>query len=260
MTSEWVAKRKLFYGTGVLVGVAIVIGVPLFFVFHKTPTCNDGVQNQNEKGIDCGGVCTLLCPSDIANPIVLWQRAFIVTSGVYNTVAYIQNPNVLSRIDKISYIFRLYDKDNVLIGERAGTTFIPANQTFAVFEAGIRTGGRVPVRTSFNFTSALLWSQNDSNYVPPTIVTENVLLSNESSSPRIDAVIHNKSLQNIGGLEAVAIVYDADDNAMVASRTIVQNLVSEGTAPVVFTWPMAFSKIAVRKEILLRVYPAGVSF
>lgn len=97
MASQWVAKRKLFYGIFSIVALVLVIGVPLFFVLYKTPTCFDGKQNQNEKGIDCGGVCTRLCSSDIANPIVLWQRSFVVTDGVYNAVAYVQNPNVLAK-------------------------------------------------------------------------------------------------------------------------------------------------------------------
>jgi endo-1,4-beta-D-glucanase Y len=28
-----------------------------------TPTCSDGVQNQNETGVDCGGACTTTCPT-----------------------------------------------------------------------------------------------------------------------------------------------------------------------------------------------------
>ena len=260
MASQWAAKRKLFYGMTTFVLLALVVGVPLFLFLRKAPTCNDGVKNQNEKGIDCGGVCTRLCASDIVNPIVLWQRAFMVTPGVYNVVAYIQNPNVLAKVDKVGYVFRLYDSENVLIGERSGTTFIPANQTFTVFEAGIRAGARAPARTSFVFTDTLTWSQNDASYKPPLLLTENISLTNESVSPRIDAVIQNKSLQPVANLEATAIVYDADDNAMAASRTIVQNLASGGIAPVIFTWPSAFSSTAVRKEILLRIYPASTAF
>ena len=30
---------------------------PLSVVNADTPTCNDGVQNQNEEGVDCGGLC-----------------------------------------------------------------------------------------------------------------------------------------------------------------------------------------------------------
>lgn len=164
------------------------------------------------------------------------------------------------KVGKVGYVFRLYDNGNVLIGERAGTTFIPANQTFAIFEAGIRTGGRVPARTSFSFTDTFVWSQNDATYKPPLLLTNNILLTNESSSPRIDAVLQNESLLTVSNIEAVAIVYDTSDNAIASSRTIVQDLAAGASTPITFTWPTPFSSIVARKEILLRIYPAGTAF
>ncbi len=257
MASQWAAKRKLIYGIITVVVVGLAVSIPLFFFFYKTPTCTDGVKNQDEKGIDCGGVCTRLCPSDIAAPIVMWQRSFMVTPGVYSAVAYIQNPNVLTRVDDISYEFHLYDANNVLIGVRTGRTFLPANKTFAVFESGIQTGGRVAVRTSFDFTEAPSWMQNSASYKEPIVLAENVTMSNDLSLPRIDAIIQNTSLDPIGTVGVVAIIYDADNNAIAASRTIVQNLAKQSSQPVTFTWPAPFSSPVVRKEIIVSVYPTG---
>lgn len=257
MTSQWAAKRKLTYGTIVLIFVLILIALPLFLFFHKTPTCFDNKKNQNEKGVDCGGACTRLCPSDISAPIVMWQRVFQVVPGVYNAVAYIQNPNVLTRVDNVGYIFRLYDKDNILVAEKTGRTFLSANKTSAVFEAGVRTGVRVPVRTSFEFTESPSWLQNPANYKEPSVVVKNVVLTNDSSLPRIDASVHNLSLDTIKTIGVIAIIYDADDNAIAASRTVVENLPSQSIAPIAFTWPAPFASSAVRKEIILEIYPAG---
>lgn len=258
MSSQWAEKRKLIYGVSTIVFVVLAIGLPLFFFFYKAPTCFDNKKNQNEKGVDCGGVCARLCPSDILAPIVMWQRSFEVTPGVYNAVAYIQNPNVLNRIDRVGYVFKLYDKDNAVINQQSGFTFLPANKKTAIFEAGIRTGTRVPVRTSFEFTESPTWSQNAASYREPSVVSENVSLTNDAGAPRIDASIHNMSLETIKTLGVVAIIYDAEDNAIAASRTIVENLAGKSIVPVTFTWPTQFKSPAVRKEIVLRIYPAGV--
>lgn len=260
MSSQWAAKRKLLYGVSVIFVAFVIVGVPLFFFFNKTSTCFDNIKNQNEKGVDCGGACTRLCPSDISAPIVMWQRSFQVVPGVYNVVAYIQNPNVLSRVDNVGYVFRLYDKDNVVISEKTGRTFLPANQTFAVFDSGIRTGTRIPVRTSFEFTESPRWLQNAPQYKDLSVVAENITLTNDSMSPRIDTSIHNISLDTIKALGVVVIVYDANDNAIGASRTIVQNLLAQSSTPVTLTWPAQFSSGVVRKEVILRIYPEGVAF
>jgi hypothetical protein len=187
----------------------------------------------------------------------MWQRVFQVKPGYYNAVAYIQNPNVLNRVDDVGYVFRLYDKDNAMITEKSGRTFLSANQSFAVFEAGIRTGPRIPVRTSFEFTEPLTWAQNAADYKEPQVVAENVTLTDDSTLPRIDVSIHNLSFQPIKTLAVVGVIYDAEDNAIAASRTIVENLSAQSRLPVTFTWPAPFPSQAVRKEIILRIYPDG---
>lgn len=260
MTSQWAAKRKLLYAIFTIIFLAVVIGVPSFFLLYKTPTCFDGKKNQNEKGVDCGGVCSRLCPSDISAPIIVWQRAFQVAPGLYNAVAYVQNPNILTRVDDVGYVFKIYDKDNTLITEKKGRTFLVANKKTAVFEAGIRTGARVPARTSFEFTEAPVWSQNVPDYKEPVIVADNVVLNKDVSLPRIDATIRNLSLENVKVLGVVSIVYDAEDNAIGASRTLVENLTSRSAAQVYFTWPAPFVSPVVRKEILLQIYPTGIAF
>jgi hypothetical protein len=146
-----------------------------------------------------------------------------------------------------------------MITQKTGQTFLPANETFAVFEAGIRTGARVPVRTSFEFTESPTWVQNSAGYKEPSVAAENIILNNDAGLPRIDATVHNQSLDTIKTLSVVAIIYDAGGNAMAASRTVVENLSAQSSAPIAFTWPTPFSSPAVRKEIILRIYPTGTT-
>ncbi len=79
-------------------------------------------------------------------------------------------------------------------------------------------------------------------------------------NPRLEATVVNKSLVSIPMLDAVAIVYDGDDNAIAASRTIVENLAGEASTPIVFTWPIPFSGSAIRKEVITRIYPSSFSY
>jgi hypothetical protein len=260
MASQWAAKRKLFYSSIVIIGALLIIGVPTFFYFYRAPTCDDGVQNQDEKGIDCGGMCKRLCASEISDPIVLWQRVFQVAPGVYNAVAYIRNPNVQTEVKDVPYRFRLYDEKSILIVEKTGHTFIPANQTFAVFEADIRTGSRTATRATFDFTEIPQWSDRLINTNKPVLSVQDITLKNETSAPRLEATIVNKSLIAVPKLDAVAIIYDKQDNAIAASRTIVENLLGELSQKVTFTWPSPFSDTAVRKEVITRIYPSQFSY
>jgi hypothetical protein len=58
---SWSKKRQTFYIVTAMVFFILVVGLPVFFATYKPPSCSDGKQNQNEKGVDCGGPCSVLC-------------------------------------------------------------------------------------------------------------------------------------------------------------------------------------------------------
>ena len=55
--------------------VAIIAGYFVYTVLFKVdPTCFDGKKNQDERGIDCGGVCALVCLADAKTVVPIWSR------------------------------------------------------------------------------------------------------------------------------------------------------------------------------------------
>lgn len=249
--SSWSSKRKFIYLSIFFSFIFLVIIVPVFFSFYKQPTCFDGKKNGDEKDVDCGGSCQLLCSADSLAPNVIWNRAFKVKDGIYSAVAYIENRNISSEAVG-AYTFKFYDKDNVLISTRSGVTFIPKNKVFAIFEADVDMMGKTPYRVSFDFTNKLVWRKNTKE--EPDISVINKSLVGEDTRPRVDAIIENFSSENVSKVEAVAIVYDSEENAIAASRTFVDSLASDETAPVTFTWPAPFQT----KERICRVSENGV--
>ncbi len=248
---SWSTRRQVFYIGAAICVFLFTLALPTFFVTYKAPSCSDGVKNQGELGIDCGGPCSVLCKATALDLIVHWQRAFKVKDGVYNALAYVENPNLDSGIDSISYLFKLYDKDNLLIYERRGKTFVPAKKIFGIFESNIITGTRVPARTFFEFSQTPVW-RKEYNREAALAVT-NRLLSSEGDLPRLTASLENHDIDALYNIEVVAIVYDEDDNAIAASRTIVDSVGKGASQPLVFTWPEAFAVPATRVELLYRV-------
>jgi len=250
----WSTRRKIIYISGALAVVLVVATIPTLFFLYKAPNCFDGKRNGGETGIDCGGACQLLCSADTVEPTILWSRAFKVTDTVYSALAYIENPNINSEA-QASYVFKLYDGNNALIGTRQNTTMIPKNKVLAIFEPNISTQGRTPVRVTFEFMDALVWTRNEA--VSPSLSVVQKVLTGESDKPRIDAVIKNNSLASVGIIEVVAVVYDTNQNAIAASRTFVDRLEKDASANVTFTWPLPFINPSVI-EIIPRVVSAVV--
>ncbi len=228
-----------------------IIGTPTYFLFfNRQPTCFDGKQNGTETGIDCGGACAQVraCTQDVLpQPIVMWSRPFSVARGLHNLVAYVQNPNVNYTAEPIEYLFRVYDAENVLLGIREGYALVPPTKSFPIFEAAFNAGERQPAKAVFEFTQPAIWRRFETSV--PELLVYDERLRNASSSPRIDAMIQNKTINRYRDIEVVAIIYDAADNARAASRTLVDVLPGGESQPLIFTWPEPFDFNVVRIEI-----------
>lgn len=255
----WALKRQIFYVAILLVFVAIFAFLILSPVLTKAPSCTDNRRNGTETGIDCGGSCARACSAETDAVSILWARAFEVVPGRYNAVAYVVNHNKNAAIEKISYRFRFGDKNNVYIGQRLGSTFIPPGGNFAIFEPGIDIGNSTPVYTTFEFTEAPVWYQVPQDKIDQLkILVSNIELADADVHPRLSATIRNNSLFDLKNVAVVALLYEAGGNVVSASRTTVGELAPLATADVYFTWPQPFGAPIVEKEILPTVDVFGV--
>jgi hypothetical protein len=251
---SWAKRRKATYLGGTILFFIIIILIIVVPKLFKTATCFDGIKNQDELGIDCGGVCSKnnLCKDQYNNPIVQWVRwAKVTSAGTYNVLAYVENPNLGAGAYNAPYNFKIYDKNDVLLFEKSGTTYIPPNKNFAVFEDGININDKTPARISFTFAGNAVWQKMDNTDLG--IVSDSSTLSKETTKPRVDAVIRNKNLKSVDNVEVVAILYSSDENAIAFSRTMIDTIQGQSTQNIVFTWPEPFSEKVYRIELISKV-------
>lgn len=250
MALSWAKQRQLIYGTIVSLVILGVGGTYIYLKFFNiTPTCFDNKQNGREQGIDCGGACSIACRGQvIAEPIILWSRPFEVARGLTNLVAYLQNPNVSYVGHSVEYLFRVYDRDNVLIGTRIGRVTIPPVKNFAIFEQGFNSGEREPVKAFFEFSEPITWELFRSS--KPEMAVKDTRISSEATVPRVEAMLENKTINRYQRIEVVALVYDNQGNAIAASKTVVDDLPGNSSVPLSFTWPEPFSASVSKVEII----------
>lgn len=247
----WALKRQILY---VLVLVLFFGGLGFLVIYPKVTkeaTCSDGKQNGIETGIDCGGMCAKACVNQVDDISILWSRIFKVVSGRYNAVAYLVNHNKNTAITKINYRFRFADENNIYIGKREGSTYVPPSGAFAVFEPAIDMGNSIPIYVTFEFTETPQWV-----FVPEDKMKEvkvfvsNINFMDGDTKPRLSAVIKNNSLFVVPEINVIAILYDSFGNAVSASRTYLDSLNPEQEKDINFTWPEAFSRPVVTQELI----------
>jgi len=245
----WARRRQFNYLAGVLAFFA-VIGLILYFVYKPAPTCFDDKKNQNEIGVDCGGVCAKACVEQIKSLKIFWTRALKVDSGWYDLVAQVENLNENFGTRKIDYTFYLYDADNVLLGKRAGSTFVNSGERFVIFEGRVDVGDREVKKVFLEFDQANTWERIKP--LEKKITLEQQEFTN-TPSPLLQLVANNTSLQKVDNLQIIAVLYDVNKNALGASATIIDQIEPATFQKAYLTWPTTFADPVTTFETFWRL-------
>lgn len=229
----WTIKKQISYLAIIIVIVVIVIVIIVANII--APTCSDGKQNQEEQGIDCGGPCPKQCLGEIKDLIVLWSKFFDIGQGKYDVVAMIENPNLFLALPSFKYRFKLYDKNNIMITSIEGEAFINPGETYPIFETGVAVGGRVPQKAFIELEENPQWELFKKN--EQQLVVSKKQFFNTPPFPRLIISVSNKSASEIKNIYTAAILYDKDKNAIGASASKIESVLSSASQDIVFTWP-----------------------
>jgi len=242
----WAFWRRVEYTIGFFVVVALFSTGLYYLHWYQAPTCFDGIQNSDEHGVDCGGSCTRICSFEITAPAVLWAESFKISDGQYNTVAYIENRNKSVGSPELRYTLKLYD-DAGLITERQGTTVLPPDGVYPIFEGRIMAGERIPNKTTVEFASDAVWLPGEIGREQFSLERRDLV--NADSKPRLTAQLRNTSLDEAQDVEIIATIFDSAGHPLTAARSVVQYFSGRSTQSVVFTWPEPIAKTLRSCEI-----------
>lgn len=232
----------------IVVGFLLVLGALGYYVlFYDAPSCTDRRQNQDEEGIDCGGVCSRLCAANLAIPQVAFARSVSSGPGRTDVVAYIDNPNGSAKAEA-RYTIELFDANNAVVASKDGTIDLPPKRT-PLYVPNFFSGEETDLRAFLTIDEAsLAWFAYEDTRV--TLSVEDVVVEHVDTLPRVRAVLRNPSIENFRNVRVVITVFDADNNAIAASETLVRELRAEGEAALVFTWNAPFAEAPARQEII----------
>ncbi|MFA7209805.1 MAG: hypothetical protein WC120_06060 [Parcubacteria group bacterium] len=146
-------KRKR---TIIIAVFAAIFLLFVFLVYHWTrpvETCADGIKNQNETDIDCGGVCPNKCEKIVAESLVSQESGFVESGAVnrYDLYSRVSNPNNVFGSSNFQYEFRLKDAEGNVIATKQGIGYILPGESKYVVENNIETD-KVPSGVEFAIT------------------------------------------------------------------------------------------------------------
>ena len=248
--SQWATRRKNNIILTALFVVLVIASVIVLNYFVNLPSCVDGIQNQDEQGIDCGGICPIACVAKPANVVEVWSRAFSLTQSeegnVYAAVAYIenQNPNLYAPNTQFEFVF--YDERGNVVNRSSDTVTIMPGRITAIFVPFVLAGKSTITETSFRFVEEPVFVPFNQE-LSLSIFGENIQLS-ANNTPSASAVVKNNGSNFIRNMQFVAIVYDTDNNAIAASSTFVDRLSPQEERALPYTWVYPFDLIEKRSQ------------
>ena len=256
----WAAKRQLQYLSGFLAIILVIVLIIIAPYLRSDPTCFDGKQNGNEEGVDCGGSCDLICQGQAIEPVIIWSRAFSVIGNNHNLIAFIENRNKDKAVYKVNYEFRVYNKDNRLIGRREGSTFIPPNQRFAIVEPRFNSGLEEIKSVIFNFSEPIVWYKKEPTLQMMPFKTKDIYFEGDINGANLSVKVLNDSIYPLPPFDVIAILYDKDGNAINGSISRREELRGGAEINVVFTWPEKLSATPLTHDVFLSINPFEVSY
>ena len=236
------AKRFIIAFT--YLSIVIALGLFVYFTFIKAPeTCGDGKKNQNETGIDCGGVCTTVCEENVVGEALEIKEVAFVSGGVgvYDVLSKVYNPNDEIGALSFQYVFILKDASGNILAEKSGTSFILPQETKSLMELNIPLTG-VPATVTFTASNAE-WKRFSGYQDKPQINIYQRRYDQISSGAGFGeayGLVSNESPYDFRSLSVKVILRDEAGKLLAVNMTEMRSVKANEERDFRLLWPAAF--------------------
>ena len=236
--------------------IAALLGLAAYFIVKPKPTCFDGIQNQNEEGVDCGGPCVKKCETPVIDNLKIEEKAIVTDGfGSYDVLAKVTNPNAEFGAASFKYAFDLLGSDGEILEKKEGTSFILPAQTKYILAFNLKP--RIePASLEFRIIS-FKWLKF-LEYEEPSIDVYSKELNIVSSGigfAELKAKIRNRSDYDFKEIVAKIVIRDQHDKPVALNQTSINDVRVNDEREIVVRWDNPFSvdpvsqKIEIEKEV-----------
>ncbi len=221
--------------------ILIIAGV-IYARMRPAATCEDGLKNQNEEGVDCGGVCQKTC-TPVAQKLVVGQMG-VVPSGIagkYDFYVKVTNPNATFGDKNFYYTLNFKNSSGTVIATRKGSNFILPGETKYVIESNV-VAAEKPTTFDFAINSAD-WVEFNSYYEKPDIQVVNKNYDEISGGvgfSEASGLLKNKSPYDFDLIKVEVILTDGNGKILALNSTQMNTVVSGEQRDFHATWPNSF--------------------
>lgn len=239
-------KKQLIISIAYLILlVAVVVG---FYEWLKPgANCFDKIKNQNEEGLDCGGICAKKCaPISHITPKIK-EVGFLPSgsSDQYDIYAQVENPNQTLGIKKISYTFSLKDANGETLAKSNGSAFFLPGETKYIIINNIYSAS-TPQSAEMEFGSEINWVEATDQYSKPDIQVVNREYQEISSGigfAQASALVKNNSQLDLNEIAIAVIMRDVEGKVIAINGTRMNSVLAGESREFTVNWPNRFAGV-----------------
>lgn len=212
----------------------------LFYVtfLKMPPSCFDGVQNQDEEGIDCGGSCKAFCISGTLQPVseLSAPRVFRPTTSTVAVLVELKNPNGTAGIRQLPYQIQVTGDSGTPLELRGATSIYPGEfRRFVLVRPAGSLAGTLSARLTLATTTAA-WAPAQQFARPDLSVVSSVTTATPEGV-RVEGTVASDDALAVTEVTVVALFYDGFGIPLGASQTVIPRLQAGDSAPFAVSYP-----------------------
>jgi hypothetical protein len=211
--------------------------------FVEEPTCFDGIKNQAEEAIDCGGPCQK-CPEKArAKDIIVQEDDYYVIYGgenLYDFVIKIKNPNSRYGARNFKYTVELKNDLGEVVASREGESFILPTEEKYLIEVGLESRENIALATVS--IGEIDWV-NFVDFEVPKINIHNQkfgLISGGKNYAEAFGLMINESPFDFNKIEINVIIRDGRNIPVAVNKTEMRTINSGEEREFKLHWPSEF--------------------
>lgn len=184
-------------------------------------TCGDGIRDQGELDIDCGGPCAAC----VIKPEALKVTGLFVLpaeEGYYDILAIVSNPNTKEGAVEAPFSVFLKDGSGSVVSRYSGTTYVlPTQERYIVLHA-IDAQGRAIATAELEFREEEIKWVELSEYRDADLAVNDLVFNYLGSGPEyaeVSGIAWNRSTFDYDTIEIVAVLFD-DIGVFIGARSL----------------------------------------
>ena len=220
--------KQLIYGFLFLTFFSGIFGGGYYLFLRPEPSCFDGRQNQDERGLDCGGRCLKVCVPETA---VLRVRGAVdilplaTASGTVRVslLGEVENPEREFAAKNFLYTFDLFDAEGRTLASFSDTAYMYASEIrYLVLPNRVVPGGVLPHSGRLTI-SGIEWTP-EARMPRPKIAVNVQSAADEGATFVARGIITNQDSLPFRHVELLGLFYSTEGELLGVSEAELETL------------------------------------